>query len=249
MVYRVYSSNSNHAIKVVIQFKINEELILGTYTKCMSSIAYEKPREKLARKGPSSLTNTELLQVIIASGNANASAANIAKKVVKLLDKSGSELHPQDLLAIRGIGLVKAGQIIALFELATRFPVLSNKVIYNKKELIEGLFKDITDSQRQSVFYASFDGAKRLIMKRSFVLNKSVSASKQIQKLFADCLMDSAASVSIAIGCHKQKFELELNELNLIRDISKTSQLLSMPILQFSLVSKEGVQDIKGTVV
>lgn len=211
----------------------------------MTSVQYEQPREKLAKKGAQALSNAELLQVIIGSGNAQVSVGKIAKKVAKVLAISGSAVHPQELLTIQGVGKVKAGQILALFELAARFPVLSGGEVFTTKESFEGLYKQLSKIHKQTILYITFDGGYRVIAKRQVELLKDVSIARQVQKLFADCLIDSAASVIIGIGHVRQKLEPDLIELNFIRDVYKTSRLLSMPVRQFVLISKDSERSMK----
>jgi len=215
----------------------------------MTSVTYEQPREKLARKGVAALSNAELLQIIIGSGNAQASVAKIAKKVAKVLAVSGSSVHPQELLVISGVGKVKAGQILALFELAARFPALSSRDVFDSEVSFKNLYQGLPGSAKQTLLYATFDGAKRLIAKRELVMDESVSSVKRVQKLYAHCLTDSAASVFIALGYNKQQLEPDVTELSFVRDIYKTSQLLSIPVRQFLLVSKQGDRVLKGVVI
>ncbi|MFZ1301115.1 MAG: UPF0758 domain-containing protein [Candidatus Microsaccharimonas sp.] len=218
----------------------------------MTNAVYEMPREKLARKGVASLTNAELLQVIIGSGNAQVSVAKIAKKVTKVLAKSGSAVHPQELLVIQGVGKVKAGQILALFELASRFPILAQSQAFDSKDSLKVLYQELTAASVQTVIYATFDGAGRLISKRQFLVeathtgSSSAATARQLRRLFADCIADSAVSIMITVGWANQPLEPQLFELNLVRNINKTAQLLSLPIRYIGLVSQQGEYSMKG---
>lgn len=215
----------------------------------MRNVIYEQPREKLARKGASSLSNAELLQVIIGSGNAQASVSKIAKKVAKVLARSGPTVHPQELLVINGVGKVKAGQILALFELASRFPLIPTGNVYDTNQSLQTLYADIKTNVRQTILYASFDGAMRLIQNRQFVVNNSAPISRQVQKIFADCLTDSAASVVVAMGYNKQQLQPTIAELNFVRDVYQTAKLLSIQVRQLTLVSKQGHNVLKEDII
>lgn len=216
------------------------------YTVYMNSSSYEQPREKLANKGAAALSTVELVQVIIGSGNARSSVYKIAKKVAKVLAKSGTEVHPKELLSIPGVGMVKAGQILALFELAARFPKRSINETYTTPASLESFHSELVDASKQNVLYVTFDGANRLIVKRQLAVDYNISITRQVQKIFADCISDAAVSLFIAIGWSKQTLEPELVELNFIRDIYKTSQLLSIQVRQITLVASSGSQVLKG---
>jgi DNA repair protein RadC len=85
-------------------------------------IVWKHPGGKLRRLGPSSLTDAELLTVILGSGSSGRSAQEIADEIIGkyyslqgLMGKTISEL-----MAIRGLKEVKATQIAAVFEVARR---------------------------------------------------------------------------------------------------------------------------------
>jgi len=85
-------------------------------------IIWHHPGGKLRRLGPASLTDTELLTVILGSGSSGRSAEEIAKEIIDkyysisgLMGKSLGEL-----MTIKGLKEVKATQIAAAFEAARR---------------------------------------------------------------------------------------------------------------------------------
>jgi DNA repair protein RadC len=91
-------------------------------TKQGEEVSWRHPGGKLRRLGPSSLTDVELLTVILGSGSSGRSAEDIANEIVSkhyslqgLMGKSISEL-----MAIKGLKEVKATQIAAVFEVARR---------------------------------------------------------------------------------------------------------------------------------
>ncbi len=97
----------------------------------------DKPREKLLLKGKSSLSDAELLAIILGSGTRNESAVGLSKRILKTTNNSLnslSKLSFQQLCSFNGIGPAKAISIIAALELAKR----------KKEELVVELPKIIT---------------------------------------------------------------------------------------------------------
>ena len=83
----------------------------------------DRPREKLLSKGLKSLTDTELLAILIGSGQKNESAVEIAKKVLNLAKNNLNELGKlsiKDFKTIKGIGEAKAITLISALELGRR---------------------------------------------------------------------------------------------------------------------------------
>src|SRR6188768_2837158 len=83
----------------------------------------DRPREKLLLKGKSSLSDAELIAILLGSGTAKMSAVEVAKKV---LQGAGNSLHDlarlsvKDLTKIKGIGEARAITIVAALELGRR---------------------------------------------------------------------------------------------------------------------------------
>jgi DNA repair protein RadC len=83
----------------------------------------DRPREKLLSKNPDSLSDSELLAILIRNGTRGSSAVELAKEVLKLGRNNLQELGKlsiRDLMKVRGIGYAKAVTIAAALELGRR---------------------------------------------------------------------------------------------------------------------------------
>ena len=83
----------------------------------------ERPREKLISKGCSSLSNAELLAIVLRSGTPEKTALDMAREVLKLSSgklKRLSEFSVEQYKSISGIGDAKAVSLMAIFELTRR---------------------------------------------------------------------------------------------------------------------------------
>ncbi len=83
----------------------------------------DRPREKVLRNGVSTLSKSELLAILIGSGNAEESAVELMKKVLASCNDSIAELSKltvEELCRFKGIGSAKAITIIAACELWKR---------------------------------------------------------------------------------------------------------------------------------
>lgn len=83
----------------------------------------DRPREKLALKGRSSLSEAELLAIIMGSGNREESAVELAKRILKSANYNWNELAKytiKDLCKFKGVGEAKAISIITALEIGRR---------------------------------------------------------------------------------------------------------------------------------
>ena len=103
---------------------------------------------------------------IIGSGTAQADVTKIAREVQKLVKEKASTLTYDDLLGIKSLGLAKATQIMAGFELWRRqFEVSERPIIDSPEKAVEQL-ADIRDKKQEYFVCLTLDGANRLIAKR-----------------------------------------------------------------------------------
>ena len=83
----------------------------------------DRPREKLLTKGVQSLSDSELLGILLGSGTRDVSAVELGRRLLSLSENSLSELGRKtipDLIKIKGIGQAKAISIVAALELGRR---------------------------------------------------------------------------------------------------------------------------------
>ncbi|MCI8344379.1 MAG: DNA repair protein RadC [Clostridia bacterium] len=96
----------------------------------------ERPYEKLEMYGESTLSNSELLAIIIKTGTKEETALQLAQKVLMLNNENNnlrflSEISMKELTKIKGIGKVKAIQLKAVCEIAKRMgrPINNKKIV------------------------------------------------------------------------------------------------------------------------
>ncbi len=83
----------------------------------------DRPREKLLQKGVETLSNAELIAILIGSGNRDESAVELAKRILSKVDNNLNELGKfsiKDLMQFKGIGEAKAVSIVSAMELGRR---------------------------------------------------------------------------------------------------------------------------------
>lgn len=90
----------------------------------------DQPREKLLGKGPTTLSNSELIAILINHGTKEKSAVELAKEVLRLgkndLNELG-KLSVKELMRVKGIGEAKAISIAAAMELGRRRQAMGSR--------------------------------------------------------------------------------------------------------------------------
>lgn len=135
----------------------------------------ERPYEKLEMYGEKSLSNSELLAIILKTGSKQQTAVSLAQNVLALKGENNlrnlQEVSLQELQQIKGIGKVKAIQIKAICEISKRMarPLNLNVVIKEPK--------DVANLLMEEVRYETKEIMKVLILNTKNVVQKIIDIS------------------------------------------------------------------------
>lgn len=200
----------------------------------------DRPREKLSRKGPAALSDFELLEVMIGSGNAQADVGQIARRVQKLLQKDGPNLSLDALAAVTGIGAARAGNLLASFELARRYLVRDVTPLRSMADVVARL-DDIRNKQQEFFVTMALDGGQRLIAMRTVTMGTLDTVLAHPREVFADPIVDRAASVIIAHNHPSGIAEPSAKDRNLTTQLAAAGQLLGIPLRDHLILTRTDV--------
>lgn len=121
----------------------------------------ERPYEKLELYGPEKLTNAELLAIIIKTGTKEETAVGLAQRILKINENNEKDdlnflqdISISEFTQIKGIGKVKAIQLLAVIELAKRInkPNNTNQIkIKNTSDIAKLLMNELKNEKREKV--------------------------------------------------------------------------------------------------
>ncbi|OQY59446.1 MAG: hypothetical protein B6245_06535 [Desulfobacteraceae bacterium 4572_88] len=155
---------------------------------------FSRPREKLRERGEQALSDIELIAVILGSGTRGQDVMRLASKVARLLSKHKGNISLEMLTSLDGIGLAKASQILASFELARRYIIRESFKVSQASEVVP-LLKDIADKQQECFVCISLNGANEVIEKRIVTVGLLNKTQVHPREVFADVITDRAAGV------------------------------------------------------
>ena len=135
----------------------------------------ERPYEKLEMYGAKTLSNAELLAIIIKTGTSKETSVEVAQKILGLSNNSNKddlrflqELSIHEFMAIKGIGKVKAIQLKAVCELTKRISKpINNKIKIKNTKDIADLLMDELKYERQEIAKVVILNSKNIVLKIS----------------------------------------------------------------------------------
>lgn len=158
-----------------------------------------QPYEKFLRFGPESLTEGELLAIILRTGTPDRSALDLANQVLSLAryPRTGLlglyDVSLEELMEIKGIGQVKAVKLKSLTELSMRFARAKAQSGLNVREpatIAEYFMERLRHRQTECVYLACLDAKGQLISERKLSdgsVNKALIAPREIFLAALEC--------------------------------------------------------------
>ncbi len=129
----------------------------------------DRPREKLIKKGVQSLSDAELLAIIIGSGTREVSAVELARQILSMAENNLLLLGKKsvsDLVKIKGIGEAKAIALVATFELGRRrnqAESVDRKRVTSSKEVFNYIQAKLSDLQHEEFWVLFLNRSNRII--------------------------------------------------------------------------------------
>ena len=167
----------------------------------------DRPREKLQLKGRQSLTNAELLAILIGSGNAKETAVELSQRILlhyrNNLDVLG-RLTIDDLLKFNGIGPAKAITIIAALELGRRrnLAEAEQKVqIKSSRDIYEVMYPLIADLPNEEFWVLHLNKANSIIDKERISIG-GIGGTVVDVKIILKSALQKLASAMILVHNH-----------------------------------------------
>lgn len=161
----------------------------------------ERPREKLINFGVSSLSNAELLAILIRTGTKEASAIDLAQRVLSAREdglRYLGDCTTDELSHLKGIGKTKACQIIAAVELGKRLSMSTSKARLNIKSP-----RDVANIFMEEMRYYKKEYFKSILLntKNQIIANEDISIGSlnsslvHPREVFVGAIRKSASSI------------------------------------------------------
>ena len=205
----------------------------------------DRPREKLQAKGASALSDFELLQALIGSGNAQADVSKIARDTLKVIKANGANVTYEQLAAVTGMGAAKITEMLAALELSKRYLLDSDQPIIDSPEKAVDQLADIRDKKQEYFVCLTLDGANRLIAKRIITIGTLTSSLVHPREVFADAITDRAASIIVAHNHPSGSLEPSSADLQVTNRLKEAAILLGLTVADHIIVTKLGFYCIR----
>jgi DNA repair protein RadC len=204
----------------------------------------DRPREKFLLKGKNSLSDAELLAIIMGSGNREDSAVELGRKI---LDSVGNNWHNlsllqiSDLIKFKGIGEAKAISIATALEIGRRRAAqeVPEKIqIKSSADLFKVLQPFLGDLQTEEFWVVFLNQSNRILGKSrlsSGGINQSVV---DVRILFKSAIENFATGIVIAHNHPSGNLKASQEDLKITKQISDGGKILNIQLLDHLIITQ-----------
>jgi DNA (cytosine-5)-methyltransferase 1 len=201
----------------------------------------DRPREKLLDKGVNALSKSDLLAILLGSGIKGTNVRELANTIIKKFNTNFLELSIKDLTSIKGIGSVKAVQIIASINLVKRFyEENSSDLIINNYQIVLTITHNLIAKKKEYLVCLYLDSRNKLIKKETLsigILDKSLIHPREV---FTEALRYQASNIILVHNHPSGNPAPSQQDKKVVKNIAEAGNIMGVPLLDFIIVAKNG---------
>ncbi|MBM3313398.1 JAB domain-containing protein [candidate division WOR-3 bacterium] len=208
--------------------------------------AHERPRERLIKVGAASLSEVELLAIIISRGTAGLPVREIAQQLVSQFHSVAEvgRAGVEELMRIPGIGKAKACQIVAAFELARRSDdtpcVRERPELSDPGEVARLARAKVKDWRKECFFTFQLDSRNRCIAEVEVSVGSLDTTLAHPREVFERAIRAGAAGIIVVHNHPSGDPTPSDDDIRLTRRLVEAGKILGIRLLDHVVVCRDG---------
>jgi DNA repair protein RadC len=204
----------------------------------------DRPREKFLLKGKSALSDSELLAIILGSGNTQESAVELSRRILKSVDNNWQKLSLlsiKDLMKFRGIGEAKAISVAAALEIGRRktSQEIPEKVSIKSSTDAYIIFSEHLSDLRTEEFWVIFLDQKNQIIYKSQISKGGITGTVvDVRVLFKMALEHYATSIIVAHNHPTGNLKPSEADLKITNNIKNAGEILDIKLTDHLIIGE-----------
>jgi len=205
----------------------------------------DRPREKLLTKGKKSLSNAELIAILLGSGSRDANALDLAKSILQTTNNSLSDfsrLEVRDFMRFKGVGPAKAVRLITAFELARRYQLEKWPVsrIINSSRSAFQLLQPEFDGLKHEEFWVLYLNAANKMIEKVQLSKGGLTATLVDRRLIFNKALEVLATGIILCHNHPSgSLTPSRADRNLTKQLIQAGRALDIKIIDHLIISEK----------
>jgi len=199
----------------------------------------DRPRETLMRQGARSLSDAELVAVLMGTGAAGAGVLTVGREVARLLHRRGVQIQADQLRQVPGVGMAKACVLLAAVELASRLLKVRGPRIRSAADVVQ-IANGIRHRSQEHFVVLTADGASNLLRKQTIFVGTLDRSLVHPREVLARAITDHAASIFL-VHNHPSGNERPSDEdVRVTQRLIEAGRIIGIEVRDHVIVTRDG---------
>ena len=210
----------------------------------------ERPRERLAVRGPAGLSSAELIAIIWGSGTAGRNAVDLASDAVAVHGGLASlaAATPAELAMLPGVGTARAAQLLAAFELGRRLIAdwpAGRLLVRTPRDLADRLVPQMGRLEREELRVILLTAKNQVLGIRTVYQGNVSSTLVRVGELFHDAVRQHAAGIILVHNHPSGDPTPSPDDLHLTAEAVAAGRLLDLPVLDHLVIGHDSFVSLR----
>lgn len=205
----------------------------------------DRPRKKLVLKGKNTLSDAELVAILIGSGNKQETAVELSKRILFSVNNdlnNLSKLSIEALMKFKGIGEAKAISIVSALEFGKRRQFTEKKEtlkIHSSKDVFNIIEPLISDIEHEEFWALYLNNSNKVLEKYQLSKGGFTATLVDLRLLYKRALELSAVGVIVCHNHPSGKLKPSRSDIELTKKIKEAGITLNIKLLDHLIVTEK----------
>jgi len=198
------------------------------------------PREKLLKYGIERLAEFELLALLLSTGSKGKNVINFSKFLLRRFSSQNfADISLNDLMSVNGLGIAKAGKLLAAFELSRRFLHGKQQRLLLSRNAVWREMRDIRDKKKE-FFVVFYLDVKSQVLERKIVSVGSLDSSiVHPREVFEFAIRTNSAQIVVAHNHPSGNLDPSDADFAVTKRLVHAGEILGIELLDHVIVTSK----------
>ena len=200
----------------------------------------DRPRERLVKKGPASLSDSELLAIILRTGSRKENVLNLSQRILNQYNfKQLSRINLTQLMKVHGIKESKAAQISACFEIARRLESRTEEIkpkINSPEDVYRLIYPRLREEKKEIFIEICLDTKNQVIKEETISIGSLNANVVHPREVFRTALAESAAHIIVAHNHPSGDPAPSREDIEITRKLVETGSIMGITVLDHVII-------------